>query len=857
MPTHTDATGYVNDLAREVALPWFDEITRLATSGAPRQLPQADLDRIALLMRGSSSPAQPAATTSAPATAPVAAALGHIEWLGQFSNFKKLPDTLLFKPNKHITVVFGKNGSGKTSLCDALKVLADHDPPKRPLGNVRSPSAAPPTFKIKFSGEATERSFSQPYGTLSGSIRYFDTSIAEHNIQVAVAPERVVQLAPFKLGSIDVLRSYVAQVKTDLASRHTAATGERTAVLERLRATVGRLPGSAFANPSSVSRREADEAITDARTFQGQQVLTDTQQALAELEKASTAAGLQVLLGEIRDLERLLPAMVALVGDLDHLWASTPATTDGRLRDALARQQVLSIAVLPTGVKTEVFVQFLKAAATVCALDASGAHATCPLCRQEIGASGEALFKQYHAILAEAVEKEIGVHRRTLEEVKRLSGAILGRVPADVATMAIEEPLRQHIIDAVAAMLPHARPDADATPAAMLTRDALHALVGVVSGALDRKKTAHTAAVSGAVGQTAALEKARTEVAALTRQAAHVSALPDLLWLSALFDDERWLVGAIPPLKALSTKVSGIRRKAHNELVVELFVDRLNAEYRVLAERPMSDFGVSLVPKTEGEGEDAEILFHGKVCPDGIQGGNQAKLEHVLSEGEQRLHALALFFAEVETSAHQVVVFDDPASSFDYDRVENYGIRLRNFATSHPNRQIIVLTHCWEFFVHLQQSLKAPLAPSIQVLESCAVVAEYADSTKHLKIAIDTDFRAPDPLTYEQKTNLAGKMRRLIEEVVNEVVFANQRHQYKDKGTQAVSAFQLFTRIVPLTAIEARDFGDLYRKLCHDTHADWMNNIVAANKTVMRTRYDGILALEAQVRARMPPPAGT
>ncbi len=829
------------------------DVARLATTGPYRTLPQADLDRIAFMMRGG-TPTQPASAAPVTPPPPPHAALGHIEWLGQFANFKRLPSTLMFKPAKHITVVFGKNGSGKTSLCDAFKVLANPEDPKRPLGNVRSPSAAASTFKIKFSGEATERSFAKPYGSLSKWIRYFDTSVANHNIQVAVAPERVVQLAPFKLGDFDALRGYVTHIKTDLTARHGMVTTEKASLLGRLQASVGRMPGSAFHDPRSVSRREVDAAIADAGAFPGQQVLTDKLQTLGEMEKASTAAGLKLLQGEIRDIERLLPAMVTLIGDIDRLWSSSPGTAAKKLGEALARQQALTAAVIPDGMQADVFIQFLRSTGTICDLGSSTAHTACPLCRQEIGASGEALFKRYNDILIGAVEREIAGHRKALTDAKRLADNIPSKLPTDLGSMAVEETLRDRVVAAASAVLPHAKQDSDATPDAIIARNAFHVLIAVLTDARDRKKTAYAAAETGAAGQAAALAKLKAEVGVLTRQSIHAAALADLRALSVKFDDEHWLIGAIGSLTPLLKQVSVARRKAHDELVLDTFVDRLNDEYRVLADHRMKDLGVTLVPKTMGKGEEAEIVLEGLVSPDGSRGGKQAEALHdVLSEGEQRLHALALFFAEVETSSHQVVVFDDPASSFDYDRVENYGIRLRNFATKHPNRQIIVLTHCWEFFVHLQQILKHPLSPNIQVLENCATVAEYADDVTKLKTEIETGLRAPDPLTDDQKTILASKMRRLIEEVVNDLVFSGQRQQYKDKSVQKVSVFNEFTRVVPLRADEAQELADLYRKLSHSEHADYMNHIVNANKAVMKTRYDGILAVAAKIGARVPP----
>ena len=78
----------------------------------------------------------------------------------------------------------------------------------------------------------------------------------------------------------------------------------------------------------------------------------------------------------------------------------------------------------------------------------------------------------------------------------------------------------------------------------------------------------------------------------------------------------------------------------------------------------------------------------------------------VLSEGEQTIHALALFFAELETCSHCVLVFDDPIASFDYNYSENFSNRLARFCKSYPHRQVIILTHSWECFVQTQLALK-------------------------------------------------------------------------------------------------------------------------------------------------------
>lgn len=230
-------------------------------------------------------------------------------------------------------------------------------------------------------------------------------------------------------------------------------------------------------------------------------------------------------------------------------------------------------------------------------------------------------------------------------------------------------------------------------------------------------------------------------------------------------------------------------------------------------------------------------------------------IEGVLSEGEQRVHALALFFAELETCQQSVVVFDDPISSFDYNYISNYCSRIRNYSIAHPQTQIILLTHNWEFFVQTQETLnKADLNDhlAVHVLENCAVVAEYSEKIDDLKTDIEAVLNASSEPTRKEKEEIAGKMRRLIEAVVNTHVFNKQRHQYKQKS-QSVSEFQKFTKLVPLLPVEASDLRDLYSKLSITEHDDPRNAYVNTDKAMFQTRYDKILAIETAVISRRQP----
>ena len=266
----------------------------------------------------------------------------------------------------------------------------------------------------------------------------------------------------------------------------------------------------------------------------------------------------------------------------------------------------------------------------------------------------------------------------------------------------------------------------------------------------------------------------------------------------------------------------------------------MNAEYIALAEKEMSAFGVEL----------KDVGGDGAVTVDHHVAGQ--RIESVLSEGEQRIHALALFFAELETCGQQVIVFDDPISSFDYNYIGNYCNRLRDLIQAHPNRQIIVLTHNWEFFVQIQTTLNASRLNqhmTVHVLENCVAIADYNENVDTLKLEITTVLAIPGEPTKPQKEVMAGKMRRLIEAVVNTHVFNNQRHQFKQKSQQ-VSAFDDFTKVVPLLPAEAQTLRDLFAKLSITEHDDPRNAYVNTDKAMFQTRFNTITTIETAIVGR-------
>jgi recombinational DNA repair ATPase RecF len=842
MSTHPDAIGYLNDLAKEVNEPWFNMVCDLAAVSGVSAPDQQMLDTLFALYTGKASyiGVKPADVGAAVAASIVPA--DALEQLSGFTNFKRLGDTLDINFKKRVNLVFGANGSGKSSLCESLKVLATPALPRRPLENVRTAGAVTPTFRFKFKSDAGPQTWTPAagYGPRRATVKYFDTAIAVQNVTSAVEPGRVIVVAPFKLHVFEWAKALTTKFREALQRAQLDNATNLTQALQAIRTDFAKFKARPLAliEDKTVSTLAAEIKIWEE--FKDQESLREKRAAAAELEKATSEEGLKLLRAENRELESLLTALNSLQTSAAVLWALEPANKAKTLANKQAAQEVLAKELISEGGTLDSLLTLLRAASPMCKMD-EATDRTCPLCKRGLGVSEVELFKQYHGLLVGELEKDITALKADITKARELAAAIgqIDRKAWDKCKTLPEELVSAAKTDAeliVASCDISKEPTAEAKASLELLKTS----AVTWAAQMESKKTAIDAAAKGRDELLKQLAKLRTELEPLEYAQAIAGGLEKLRGVQRLVNNVQFWKEKLPAFTQVLKRITETAKDAHEDLVVTDFEARLDAEYRALAEKDMMAFGVKLARK----GADASVTVLPQVGGKSIDG--------VLSEGEQRLHALALFFAELETCPHSVLVFDDPISSFDYNYIANYCARLRDFAVKFPDRQVIVLTHNWEFFVQLQTTLKGAVLNgqfSVQVLENCTVVADYSEKADELKSDITAILAISGEPTKALKEEMAGKMRRLMESIVNTHVFNGQRHQYKQKS-QPVSAFHEFTKLVRLSLAEAATLRDLYGKLSISEHDDPRNAYVNTDKATFQTRYNSILAVETAVISR-------
>lgn len=844
MPKYPDAIGYINELSKEVNEPWFEMLCDLVTTGSVSTLDKSTIIKLCDLYLGTEKYIRPGQVPATTAIAIPTTQADRLEQLSGFRNFKRLGDALEINFKKRITLIFGANASGKSSLCESLKALSTPEQPSRPLENVRAESSVTPEFRYKFKSDPYQQTWSPAigYGSRQAAIKYFDTAIAIGNVRNEVEPGRVITLTPFKLYVFDLLKTLTSQFRGAIVDAQQGNLAEMRQALNEIRLSFAEFHGRPLSLIDESTTKIFAEEIKLGEEFKDQVLLNEKQAAAEALLRATSEEGLKLLKAERHELESLLTSLNAILNSAAELWKLEPAKKASFLAEKQRDQESLAKSLIPQDGTLDAMLILLRAASPLCQMD-DGTGQVCPLCRRDLGIPEVELFKRYHNLLSDELESSIGSLKKDIGNAFFLASAIqsVDRLAWD-RYETIDAGILANAKRGSAIIVANCDTSKEPTEEARAELESLKVLTTTWGMHLDSKMRAIDIATKGRSELVNELEKLQSEIEPLKYSQGVANSLDKLRKAQEKINIENLWNSKLPTFPPLLKKITDKAKKAYEGLVVTNFENRLNDEYKALAEKNMAAFGVQLVRK----GVEAAVTVVPLVGGMGIEG--------VLSEGELRVHALALFFAELETCAHPILVFDDPISSFDYNYIANYCIRLREFTRKHPTRQIIVLTHNWEFFVQLQTTLNQAgfdSLLSVQVLENCAVVAEYSEKIDILKKEICDLLNISGELTNVQKEDISGKMRRLIEAVVNTHVFYNQRHQFKQKSQQ-ISAFGDFTKVTALLSEEAVILGDLYAKLSPPEHDDPRNLFVNTDKAMFQTRYESILNIEAAIRRRKP-----
>jgi len=849
MAKHNDATGYLLAHRDAVNEAWFHAVCDAAISSTGQELSTGELDRLWRLFHGTET-----YTFTASAPAPLLPSLRgsippfYLESLSGFSEFKKLRPSLKLDLTKRITLVFGRNGAGKSSLCLALKVLANPEKPKEPLHNVLMSGASLPSFNFKLRGQL-QNTWTEldGFGTQAQALKYFDATVAFNHVNSSIKPEAVVELSVFRLECFDYARECLKQLQSygaGFISQSRGATNLSITDVKAKAQTAIDINSGIFKDwNASNCQPMLDWIKTVVYGPEQEQEKTDAQERLAQLKAASSAEGQQSLSMQRQLYAQIKSSLTTLRDRCRGFSYSNFADTLRLIQQKEAASIELAGAVFLPNYSVPAQQALLSAAAAIKPFSPSD---ECVLCHQKLSSEAHALFAAYHEHLSSSLQFDLS--RLRAERDAQIAKKQLIHDYPPLQYSQYEHVINPVFLKALAGLIDSIR---DALAAPIIDSPAitnygrwveLDGYLKGVSDLLDKVDSAFALAASGLQNLNAETSRLSTELETWAIQATANQLRPEIERICTNSIAFEKLSGVFEKFNftARLTALTAKKKEAHSELVLHSFVPYLDSEYKRLCGASLEQMGVRL----GNQGTDAIVLP--KIGGELVQ--------RVLSEGELKVHALALFMCEASVSSHQVLVLDDPVTSFDYNYISNFCERLRDYCRDNPASQVIVLTHNWDFFSNLQATINGSGLNnhmSVQVLESCSTVAEYTEKWDELCAEIDAYFGLPNEPTISDKEKLSALLRRLVEKLINAYVFNEQRHQYKVK-TLTVSNFKDYMKLVPLLQAEADRLKDLYANLSPLEHDDLRNYYSGKSIFQFSTWYDEIKNMRLQLENRRP-----
>ncbi|MDR7194871.1 AAA family ATPase [Luteimonas terrae] len=369
-----------------------------------------------------------------------------------------------------------------------------------------------------------------------------------------------------------------------------------------------------------------------------------------------------------------------------------------------------------------------------------GDEACCVLCQQPLGEDGKARLASFEHYLNDTLQTEAKTAEDNLATLKKALPSPLSDVAwqGQCAAIGLEADQATPLLNAIHARLKAMSEATEAPPVewsmwtnaydqkVKTTSDERDTLVGLLDPKGRKEKEARLADLKAQQWLSEQRDAVWAEVIRLKRVATLETAVKSTF---------------TGPLTSKSNEIG------QSELA-QGYCDRFNAELQALGGHSLP---VRMAYRSQGKGA---FTFYVELKD--AQGAQ--KNREILSEGEQRIVALAAFLADATGLERGMpVIFDDPISSLDQRFEEAVAKRLVDLA---EHRQVIVFTHRLSLMVLLQNAAKQRTKLD-QSAVSVAVESIARDGTKTGMPAQINTFSLKPQSGFGQMVSSIGQLKKL------------------------------------------------------------------------------------------------
>lgn len=586
----------------------------------------------------------------------------------------------VIEPHEGLTILYGENGTGKTGYSRIFKALANSRTADTILGNIEADSVESPTAQLQFKlGDAEQ---SMPWtGELGVSpftrMSIFDspavTTHVDEDLDYVYTP---ASLALFNhvTAAIQAVSAQVDAAVTALGTRNSGLLSrfQRGSSIYPLIETLGASTDLVALNSKVATGKDAEQQLDLAS------------QVVAALRANTTGTQITALKSQQRVLAQAVAAAEALLAFDSTAYNEALAKRAQLTTDyETFRGELFAAADLPAD-PDDTWNDFIKAGETyrqhLVDVDAHDAD-RCLYCRQPLLEPARELLARYSTYLEDKISTDLRTTDASLIGFRRQAAAVENN-----ELVAFIEEFKDTVNDDRPAYFEQVKAIEDARGAVASAVAAGQKIDIKVADLRTATKATVDAALTKAASSLAALEaQQQNRGKALEEKQAELLELKDAVELGkswALIEaqvksakEADQLRTLKRPLSPLGRSVTELAKTASDQLINQSFDALFLEECEALRTPAMK---LQFVGR-EGKAQRRKVMT------------GRHKPSKVLSEGEQKVLALADFLAEARLAGITApVIFDDPVSSLDHRRINEVAQRIAGLA--HDN-QVIVFTH--------------------------------------------------------------------------------------------------------------------------------------------------------------------
>lgn len=679
--------------------------------------------------------------------------------------------SITFSPAMNI--IYGLNGTGKSSYFRILNNMTGQMNSKNILQNIFSDSPKNIDVNIEYSIDDTQKSSAwSNTSTISDlrSIRVFDTEYTNKYLQKRNADELLIK--PYALSYFSEISELIIKIK-ELSEEKIKSDEEALPDINLDKVTEN------FREFFKKNRfEEVDiKKIKSFESFSSEErsQLENVKKSIENLQKANSADAIKINKIKLDKLQKIKSEFKSLMILLEKEKKSVDNLVVRRekLRQehSTARQQYELFSEIP-GTDSDIWINFIKSGIIYC--EEFELEDTCPYCHRSYDKKSLEITKAYSKFIKDTTQTQLDENTASIKEkIIELQTISVVDIQSEEIQHSLDHKselitLNEQIIKNKESLLSKLR-EQEPIEAPKIQEELLNNL----SKEIDDTNQLHIELNSEQSRRIESLKKYNhqlmilEEKESLNSQFTKLSKFADIT--NRLFQ-ERKLISEIN-----TSKLSNLSKKAHADLLTG---DLLKSFEHNLKSLGLNNLSIKLQGSNSRGKQQTELILN-----------NNKNIEDILSEGEQKATALALFISEITLSKNRsTIIFDDPVNSLDHRIMNKFSELLLSL-----ENQIIIFTHNKMFLdsfmtsklghmckntngecnkhkgkhVYLYETVsEGKVRKGIIKLKQTENLNTYISDINHSL--------TESPLSDNSKQLICGKLRRAVEFAIDEIILNNQ-----------------------------------------------------------------------------------